>query len=569
MLRSNMCKPKGPFSSCPLFLIPLLLLLFSISADAQDFVRIKNRWKVNHCLNIQEPALSAGIADPNWWSAQWVMEPVQGTEFYRFRNRWMKDGKTNFYLHNQNGRLEAGAVEPGWWSAQWSLEKAEGNFYRIKNRWKPTEYIHVEQPVPTSGTIIPGWWSAQWELEGFRGNTNNTTNGPNNVPTNGPTTGPRITGVGLGALATPDANLTLVRKANQVQANAPAAMAPGAAGSLPTILNLDMPPIGFQGAEGSCVAWACAYGVKSFEMKKATGVDFTNPAVANLFSIASPEYLFNRINVNNQDCTKGSYFVGDDQNRGALDVLKSEGVLAWAYEPYSDKDGCGKVENSKEVANPLAAANRIKNYARILDLSPTSLKTLLSDQHPIIFSARVSDEFMSAGPGFVWKSGLGGPLSGHAMVIMGYDDAKKAYKVQNSWGTNWGDKGYTWLDYEFAKTAIMEAYVTYSDNLNFFNVTVPGYVSVYCEAGYVAWCKLTYTQSNGEQKVIEENLSLGFTFRKPIPVGAVNITLEVGGYGVLDKLNLKQTWPTATVQACYKIWGTIFDTEYGNISCSY
>jgi Papain family cysteine protease len=564
MLRSNLHQPKKLFFSWPIFLLPIFLFLFSTNANGQDFVRIKNRWqkdgRTDYRIHIQNPSVDAGATDPNWWSAQWVMEKVEGTEFYRFKNRWQKDGKTNFYLHNQNGK-----IEPGWWSAMWSLEKVEGNFYRIKNRWVPTQCLHIEGPTLAAGPVQPNMWSAMWEIEGFNGNVNNNNNN-NNTGQN--TTGPRITGVGLGALATPAANLTLVRKANQVQANAPAAMAPGSVGATPAILNLDMPPIGFQGNEGSCVAWACAYGVKSFEMKKATGVDFIGPS-ANLFSIASPEYLFNRINVNNQDCTKGSYFVGDDQNRGALDVLKSEGVLAWAYEPYSDKDGCGKVENSKEVANPLAAPNRIKNYARILDLSPTSLKTLLNDQHPIIFAVRVSDEFMSAGPGFVWKSGLGGPLSGHAMVIMGYDDAKKAYKVQNSWGTNWGDKGYTWLDYEFAKTAIMEAYVTYSDNLNFFNVTVPGYVSVYCEAGYVAWCKLTYTQSNGEQKVIEENLSLGFTFRKPIPTGAVNITLEVGGYGVLDKLNLKQTWPTATVQACYKIWGTIFDTEYGNISCSY
>ena len=33
------------------------------------------------------------------------------------------------------------------------------------------------------------------------------------------------------------------------------------------------------------------------------------------------------------------------------------------------------------------------------------------------------------------------------MVIVGYDDAKSAYRIQNSWGTDWGDQGYSWWDY--------------------------------------------------------------------------------------------------------------------------
>lgn len=50
---------------------------------------------------------------------------------------------------------------------------------------------------------------------------------------------------------------------------------------------------------------------------------------------------------------------------------------------------------------------------------------------------------------------------GHAIVAVGYDDAKKikntqcnkettgALLIRNSWGTGWGDKGYGWLPYNY------------------------------------------------------------------------------------------------------------------------
>ena len=37
------------------------------------------------------------------------------------------------------------------------------------------------------------------------------------------------------------------------------------------------------------------------------------------------------------------------------------------------------------------------------------------------------------------------------MVVVGYDDAKQAFRIQNSWGRTWGDGGYGWFSYEFWK----------------------------------------------------------------------------------------------------------------------
>lgn len=45
--------------------------------------------------------------------------------------------------------------------------------------------------------------------------------------------------------------------------------------------------------------------------------------------------------------------------------------------------------------------------------------------------------------------GAGGPpQSGHAMLIVGYDLDDKAYLVRNSWGPDWGNKGYCTIPFE-------------------------------------------------------------------------------------------------------------------------
>lgn len=38
---------------------------------------------------------------------------------------------------------------------------------------------------------------------------------------------------------------------------------------------------------------------------------------------------------------------------------------------------------------------------------------------------------------------------GHAVTIAGFSDSKKCFKIQNSWGTDWGIGGYFWMPYSF------------------------------------------------------------------------------------------------------------------------
>lgn len=52
---------------------------------------------------------------------------------------------------------------------------------------------------------------------------------------------------------------------------------------------------------------------------------------------------------------------------------------------------------------------------------------------------------VAAGGSF--PSGCGGGQTNHMVVIVGWDDAKGGWIMQNSWGTGWGDQGYAIIKY--------------------------------------------------------------------------------------------------------------------------
>jgi hypothetical protein len=543
----------------------LFLLLTSGFIAAQNYVQIESRWKksfkTNPQVHVQEPAPAFGPTEPGWWSKDWIVEDAGGG-FVRFKNRW----RGTYLLQNVDvGPTEAGEAKPGWWSAQWKIEPAGGNFVRLKNRWRGT-YLHIHNDALECGPMTPNQWGAQWVLKGYKGNTPQPETNPQPKPK--PKLGPAhdISKFSMGATATPPAIKSYVKKVSPSTSNKPVKAG---------VFSLDMPPIGDQGREGSCVAWALGYGIMSYEMKKRSGLGYYYLGTKNLntLQIGSPEYLFNRVNVNNTDCGDGSFFVGTPARRGALDHLKYAGIAPLAVAPYSDRDGCGTVDNYKEPENPLAAQNRIDQYALIpkAGLNERNLKQLLNDGYPILVGANLTNAFKEGRRGFVWSTGVGG-VNGqhayHAMVIMGYDDSKRAFKLQNSWGTNWGDDGYGWISYDHVKNAVFEAYVVYADRLDGFEIPAPNYVTVYSEALYLADVTLTYTL-NGVEKKFEKRISAFFSFEHQLPKQAKNVRLRVDGWLVTDSLDFDKTFNSNSIQACYKIWGSFIDTEYATMECSY
>lgn len=77
-----------------------------------------------------------------------------------------------------------------------------------------------------------------------------------------------------------------------------------------------------------------------------------------------------------------------------------------------------------------------------------SIKAALARRKPVVLGIRLLESFYSAGQdGYVRMSG--GEKGWHAVAIVGYNDATRRFKLQNSWGPRYGSNGFFYLDYDW------------------------------------------------------------------------------------------------------------------------
>lgn len=83
----------------------------------------------------------------------------------------------------------------------------------------------------------------------------------------------------------------------------------------------------------------------------------------------------------------------------------------------------------------------------------TTMKKFLAGGYPIVIGILLFPEFEGvqvANTGVVpMPDGTSQPIGGHAVVLCGFRDDKQWWIVRNSWGNNWGDKGYFYLPYDY------------------------------------------------------------------------------------------------------------------------
>jgi cathepsin L len=123
------------------------------------------------------------------------------------------------------------------------------------------------------------------------------------------------------------------------------------------------------------------------------------------------------------------------------DYLQREGAPLEKDVPYLERDGTcnAKVKPHGKVANwGFVDQNGM--------VAPTDdIKAAMCKYGPVSSSVYVTSAF-KAYTGGVFDEFAQGP-SNHAVVIVGWDDARGAWLVRNSWGTWWGEDGHIWIKY--------------------------------------------------------------------------------------------------------------------------
>jgi len=209
-------------------------------------------------------------------------------------------------------------------------------------------------------------------------------------------------------------------------------------------LSLNFPTPGDQGQQGSCVGWATAYALKTYQEKIEIGWSLNTSS--HLFS---PAFVYNQINGSKD---QGAYIYQ------ALNLVVQKGISTLSTMPYSDGD---YLTQPSVAALNEASEYKASSWSRINDT--TQIKAALVNRKPVVCGISIYQSFYNlSGSSSVYNTADGENLGGHAVTIVGYDDNMfgGAFKIINSWSSNWGDGGYFWLPYSFASQGIMsEAYV--------------------------------------------------------------------------------------------------------------
>jgi len=121
--------------------------------------------------------------------------------------------------------------------------------------------------------------------------------------------------------------------------------------------------------------------------------------------------------------------------------LKKTGLPAEAAYPYTATDG------SCATAAPgwQAGAKKVGAWGSVKqDLN--TIKTALVKYGPLPIAYMVYEDFMHYKTG-IYSYTTGKRLGGHAVLLVGYNDAEKYFIVKNSWDTGWGENGYFRIAY--------------------------------------------------------------------------------------------------------------------------
>lgn len=207
--------------------------------------------------------------------------------------------------------------------------------------------------------------------------------------------------------------------------------------NLPTSFDLSnfLPEVGNQGRLGSCTAWATAYYGRSLLYNSSQN----NSRTADIR--LSPSFIYNQI-------TKGQC-KGTSISQ-SLQLLVNQGSSEWEVFPYQS-NGCNLQPNEAQRTNAGKFKMNDFKFLRGENLV-AEMKTLITQGNPVVVAMGLDSEFgkkdalgLSAyRPHQVQKDEIFGA---HAMLVVGYSDQYKAFKLVNSWGEGWGDEGFVWVDY--------------------------------------------------------------------------------------------------------------------------
>lgn len=243
---------------------------------------------------------------------------------------------------------------------------------------------------------------------------------------------------------------------------------------LPISASLDdfTPNIIDQGQTGMCVSYALS---TIHTIIYARNNNITDKEKIDKYR-ASPTFLYYLAkNSNDQDCKSGFYPENTLLAMGFMaqyGIPYSSDVEENKYHPFSNNMICEKYPYSNDdlindvkkasnyITTPSISCGERKTIGRneVTLVDHRAVKSELAAGNPCLLSAVFSRDFFSKEKENCTSNPEGKSDGiGHAMVIVGFDDNKQSYKIMNSYGSDWGCDGYTWIKY--SELTLLDGYI--------------------------------------------------------------------------------------------------------------
>lgn len=128
----------------------------------------------------------------------------------------------------------------------------------------------------------------------------------------------------------------------------------------------------------------------------------------------------------------------------ASDYIRNTGLPNEGCYPYGGTDGTC----TAKCADWQSQVKKISGWSWVTTTSTSvdTLKNALYTQGPLVTTMDVYSDFYYYTSG-VYTHTSGSLLGGHAVLLVGYDDAGQYFIVKNSWGSGWGESGYFKIAY--------------------------------------------------------------------------------------------------------------------------
>ena len=207
-------------------------------------------------------------------------------------------------------------------------------------------------------------------------------------------------------------------------------------GPVPSSFILDTPPVIYQGIEGSCGSCATYVTLSTAKYYKLGSTSYSSNT--NLYSI---EYLYNQAKVGS-DCGSGSSCFYN------LEIARSQGVCFASTLPYDYNNGCDPAIITQPMRDQ-AATQKIASHFTVYTSDVLGMKRALYYGKTALCLGLGNDaSSLVSRCDWVWTQLDGSYYTNHIQAIVGYDDSKQAWLVQNSYGTGVGCNGSVWISYD-------------------------------------------------------------------------------------------------------------------------